>query len=75
MPIQYDRTLLRKIAITKGHYRPADVARELGLGQMTAWRLWKGQGKPGPETVAAVETAYGIPATALLIPVTEQAAP
>jgi transcriptional regulator with XRE-family HTH domain len=74
MPAHYDRSLLRKIAITKGHYRPADVARELGIGRMTAWRLWEGVGKPGPETMAAVQAEYGMPAAALLIPVLEESA-
>ena len=73
MSAQYDRTLLRTVAATKGHHRPADVARELGIGPMAAWRLWNGVGKPSPDTAAAAQDQYGIPLAALLIPVTEQA--
>ncbi|WP_424862138.1 XRE family transcriptional regulator [Streptomyces sp. MMS24-I29] len=74
MPVLYDRTLLRTAATAVGHRRPAAVARALRLHPMTAWRLWNGRGRPGPETTAAVQAAYGIPAAALLIPDTGQAA-
>lgn len=74
MPVKYDRTLLRDVATAKTHGKPADVARALNLGRMTAWRLWNGVGRPDTETAAAVQAAYGIPAAALLIPQTEQGA-
>lgn len=72
MPARYDRTALRALATTHGHARPDHLARALGIGRMTAWRLWNGHGRPAAETAAAVQTAYGLPAAALLIP--EQAA-
>ncbi|MDX3214536.1 XRE family transcriptional regulator [Streptomyces sp. ME02-6991-2B] len=73
MPTRYDRTALRTLATAHGHQRPDHLARALGLGRMTAWRLWTGTGRPSAETAAAVQAAYGIPAAALLIPEAQQA--
>ncbi|QKN87559.1 helix-turn-helix DNA-binding domain protein [Streptomyces phage Ignacio] len=71
MPVQYDRTLLRTAATAVGHQRPSHVARALRLHPMTAWRLWTGVGAPTTPVAAAVQSAYGIPAAALLIPANE----
>ncbi|MGW0134864.1 helix-turn-helix domain-containing protein [Streptomyces sp. NPDC003299] len=66
--MQYDRALLRRAAKGTGDKTPADVARRLGVGRMAAWRLWNGHGAPSATTAAAVERAYGVPATALVKP-------
>lgn len=79
--MQYDRTLLHRAAIAAGDIKKNGsvnaraVARRLGVGPMAAWRLVQGIGQPALSTATAVETAYGVPATALAKPIaTEQAA-
>ncbi|MGW3511213.1 XRE family transcriptional regulator [Streptomyces sp. NPDC000994] len=73
--MQYDRALLRRAARGTGDKTPAAVARRIGVGRMAAWRLWNGHGTPAATTAAAVERAYGIPATALVKPLTESEVP
>lgn len=71
--MQYDRTLLRRAARRVGDTSAGDVARRLGVGRMTAWRLLTGHGQPSLDTAAAVEHVYGIPISALRRPLNAEA--
>ncbi|MBP0456219.1 hypothetical protein [Streptomyces montanisoli] len=62
----YDRTALRTVAAAKGDARPVDLADRLKVAQATAWRLYHGHTAPSARVAAAVEHAYGLPASALL---------
>ncbi|MDN5380693.1 hypothetical protein QEP66_00925 [Streptomyces sp. LB8] len=72
--MHYDRTLLHRAARAagdinkRGEINARAVARRLGVGPMAAWRLVRGIGRPSTVTAAAVERAYGLPATALVRP-------
>ncbi|MFK0069717.1 XRE family transcriptional regulator [Streptomyces sp. NPDC091046] len=70
--MQYDRTLLRNAAQGTGDKNASAVARRIGVGRMAAWRLWNGHGAPAATTAAAVERAYGVPASALVKPLPEE---
>lgn len=66
----YDRSAL--VAAARAVERSTDtalttlVARRLGIARNTAWRLLQGRTIPSGEVAAAVETAYGVPASALV---------
>ncbi|MGA5354013.1 XRE family transcriptional regulator [Streptomyces thermodiastaticus] len=64
----YDRSALRAVARAKGDTRYVDLATRLSVAPVTAWRLWTGRTAPSTRVAAAVETAYGLPAAALLKP-------
>nr|WTB07427.1 XRE family transcriptional regulator [Streptomyces antimycoticus] len=64
----YDRTALRTVARANGDERYIDLADRLKVAPVTAWRLWTGKTAPSTRVAAAVETAYGLPASALLKP-------
>lgn len=64
----YDRSALVSVARSKGDAGPADAARRMGIPRNTAWRLWHGRTAPSARTAAAVERAYGLPASTLLKP-------
>ena len=66
----YDRTALRAVARAKGDARYVDLADRLKVAHTTAWRLWTGKTAPSARVAAAVEAAYGLPASALLKPAT-----
>ncbi|MYV44966.1 helix-turn-helix transcriptional regulator [Streptomyces sp. SID2888] len=67
--MQYDRTLLRRATEAAGDKSSGAVARRLGVGRMTAWRLLNGHGRPDIDTAAAVERIYGLPTAALTRPI------
>ena len=64
----YDRSALRSVAAARGDTRYIDLANRLGVAPVTAWRLWTGRTAPSARVTAAIETAYGLPAAALLKP-------
>lgn len=70
----YDRSALVDAARKAGDHNPAAAARRLRLPRNTAWRLWHGRTAPSARTLAAVEAAYGLPASTLLEPSREAAA-
>lgn len=70
----YDRTLLRAVAHAQGDTGYTDVARRLHVSPVTAWRLWTGKTAPSARLAAAVENAYGLPASRLMQPTEEVAA-
>ena len=70
----YDRALLQAVASAKGDAHYTAVAARLEIGSVTAWRLWTGKGAPSARVAAAVEKAYGIPASRLIEPATGAAA-
>jgi transcriptional regulator with XRE-family HTH domain len=69
----YDRTALITAARQVGDDNPAAAARRLRLPRNTVWRLWHGRTAPSAHTLAAVEAAYGLPASKMLEPVSEAA--
>lgn len=62
---QYDRSLLRDVAASRGDETAADMARRLRIARMTAWRLWTGASTPTARLAATVEAHYGITAAQL----------
>lgn len=66
----YDRTKLRAAAGRKGIEGFEGLGSALGLSRATAYRLWRGIGKPAADTAAAVQREYGLGAAELI----EQAA-
>ncbi|MEV5133557.1 helix-turn-helix transcriptional regulator [Streptomyces sp. NPDC053705] len=62
----YDRALLRAIASSNGQPHYTDLAERLKVAPATAWRLWTGKTAPSARVAAAVEDAYGLPASRLL---------
>jgi transcriptional regulator with XRE-family HTH domain len=62
----YDRALLVAIASDKGDRHYTDLAERLKVAPATAWRLWTGKTAPSARVAAAVEHAYGLPASRLL---------
>ncbi|MFF7234436.1 XRE family transcriptional regulator [Streptomyces sioyaensis] len=62
----YDRALLQAVAQDKGDSHYTDLATRLNVAHATAWRLWTGKTAPSARVAAAVEDAYGIPASRLL---------
>ncbi|MFG7946328.1 XRE family transcriptional regulator [Streptomyces cacaoi] len=64
----YDRTLLRAAATGTGDRTPSDLSRRLGVAPATGWRLWHGHTAPSAAVAAAVERAYGVPASQLVKP-------
>lgn len=70
----YDRSALVTAAQTAGDRTPSDTARRLKVARNTAWRLWHGRTAPSARVLAAVEAAYGIPASQLLTPANRCAA-
>jgi transcriptional regulator with XRE-family HTH domain len=63
----YDRTALREAAARRGDTNSNRVAIRLGVGRMTAHRLWNGTAAPSAAVAAAVHRAYKVPTKALLI--------
>ncbi|APD18563.1 helix-turn-helix DNA binding domain protein [Streptomyces phage Picard] len=61
----YDRALLHTAARMRGITTPAQLAREAGLSEATAWRIWKGRGAPRGDLAARVAEAVGISAASL----------
>lgn len=70
----YDRSVLVTAARNAGDLTPSDTARRLKVARNTAWRLWHGRTAPSARVAAAVETAYGLPASQLLTPPRKAAA-
>jgi hypothetical protein len=67
MPTTYDRTALREAASRRGDINANRVARTLGCGRETAYRLWRGQGRPSAPLAAEVQRAYRVPLQKLLV--------
>ncbi|MGF0176686.1 XRE family transcriptional regulator [Streptomyces sp. Marseille-Q5077] len=63
--MRYDRTLLRNAARGAGDSTPSDISRRLEVAPATAWRLFHGHTAPSARVAAAVERAYGVPASQL----------
>ncbi|MFB6846242.1 helix-turn-helix domain-containing protein [Streptomyces sp. NPDC056373] len=70
----YDRSALVTAARKAGDLTPSDAARTLKVARNTAWRLWHGRTAPSARVAAAVESAYGLPASQLITPNVEAAA-
>lgn len=64
----YDRTILRAAAAKRGDTNANRVAVRLGIGRMTAHRLWHGTATPNGETAAAVHRIYRVRPDDLLVP-------
>jgi transcriptional regulator with XRE-family HTH domain len=70
----YDRSALISAARNAGDNNPSATARRLRIARNTAWRLWHGHTAPSARTLAAVEAAYGLPASTLIEPSSKAAA-
>ncbi|MGW1158469.1 XRE family transcriptional regulator [Streptomyces sp. NPDC002519] len=66
--MRYDRTALQRAAEAAGQPNSWQMADRLGIGKMTAWRLWHGHGAPSVQTAVRVELVYSVPMAALLKP-------
>lgn len=64
----YDRTALRAAAERKGDTNANRLATRLGVGRMTAHRLWNGTAAPSGQVAAAVHRVYRVKPADLLIP-------
>lgn len=79
MAAMFDRTTLRAAAERRGDTNPNQMAATLGalgVGRMTAYRLWDGTAEPTRETATAVYDAYRVREADLLVraSATEEAA-
>lgn len=70
----YDRALLHTAAHIRGITTPAQLAREAGLSDPTAWRIWNGIGAPRGDLAARVAETVGISASSLYTRATTGAA-
>mgnify|MGYP001386520571 CR=1 FL=1 len=70
----YDRALLRAAAQTRGIKNPSTLAREAGLSGPTAWRIWKGIGRPRGDHADAVARVVGISPSSLYVRADAEAA-
>lgn len=72
MSAMYDRTALIEVATRMGDHNANRVAQRLRCGRETAYRLWRGQGRPSAELAADVEREYRVPLGLLLVRRAEQ---
>lgn len=63
----YDRTKLREAAGERRVDNPNQLATYLGIGRMTAYRLWNGVGEPNRRTEGIVRNKLGLDLGDLLI--------
>lgn len=64
----YDRTTLIDAAVAAGIENPNQLAIRLGVGRMTAHRLWNGTAAPTATVAATVRAELGVDVADLLVP-------
>lgn len=72
MSTTYDRSALHAAAARRGDTNANRVAARLSCGRETAYRLWRGEGRPSAELAAAVQRVYRVPLAKLLVRRAEQ---